>query len=150
MVATGVSARGMDIAWVMHVINYDLPSTMHGGIEEYVHRIGRTARIGNRGMATSFYNERNEDIAEDLAKLLVENKQVVPDFLQDKVPEGPLVWEDDDDDNDADGGVPTSTGGAGFAPGAAGFGGGDTAGEWKTDVKADEDVSFEASMEGAW
>lgn len=40
MVATGVSARGLDIRNVMHVINYDLPSTEHGGIDEYIHRIG--------------------------------------------------------------------------------------------------------------
>lgn len=40
MVATGVSARGLDIKNVMHVINFDLTSTTHGGIEEYIHRIG--------------------------------------------------------------------------------------------------------------
>lgn len=40
MVATGVSARGLDIVNVMHVINFDLPSAQHGGITEYVHRIG--------------------------------------------------------------------------------------------------------------
>ena len=41
LVATGVSARGLDIKNVMHVINYDLPSYMHGGITEYIHRIGK-------------------------------------------------------------------------------------------------------------
>lgn len=143
MVATGVSARGMDIAFVMHVINYDLPSAMHGGIDEYVHRIGRTARIGNRGMATSFYNDRNEDIAEDLAKILIESKQMVPDFLQDKVPEGPLIWDDEKDDNDADGGVATSTG-------DAGFGGGDAAEGWKPEGNAEEGASFDSQMGGAW
>lgn len=40
LIATGVSARGLDIRNVMHVINYDLPSVEHGGIDEYVHRIG--------------------------------------------------------------------------------------------------------------
>lgn len=40
MVATGVSARGLDVVNVLHVINYDLPSAIHGGITEYVHRIG--------------------------------------------------------------------------------------------------------------
>lgn len=40
LVATGVSARGIDVQNVMHVINYDLPSMDHGGIEEYTHRIG--------------------------------------------------------------------------------------------------------------
>jgi ATP-dependent RNA helicase DDX3X len=41
MVATGVSARGLDIKNVMHVINYDLPSLQYGGIDEYIHRIGK-------------------------------------------------------------------------------------------------------------
>ena len=41
MVATGVSARGLDIKNVMHVINYDLPSAIHGGITDYIHRIGK-------------------------------------------------------------------------------------------------------------
>ena len=67
--ATGVSARGLDVKNVMHVVNYDLPNTDHGGIQEYVHRIGRTARIGNTGLATSFFNEKNEDIGEDLGKM---------------------------------------------------------------------------------
>lgn len=42
MVATGVSARGLDVINVLHVVNYDLPSGMHGGITEYVHRIGKS------------------------------------------------------------------------------------------------------------
>lgn len=41
MVTTGVSARGLDIKNVMHVINFDLPSPEHGGIDEYIHRIGK-------------------------------------------------------------------------------------------------------------
>lgn len=41
LVATGVTARGIDVRNVMHVINYDLPSMEHGGIEEYTHRIGK-------------------------------------------------------------------------------------------------------------
>lgn len=40
LIATAVSARGLDIRNVMHVINYDLPNVEHGGIDEYVHRIG--------------------------------------------------------------------------------------------------------------
>lgn len=40
MVTTGISARGIDVRNVKYVINYDLPSVDHGGIEEYVHRIG--------------------------------------------------------------------------------------------------------------
>ena len=40
MVATGVSARGLDIRNVMHVINYDCPDIEHNGMDEYIHRIG--------------------------------------------------------------------------------------------------------------
>jgi ATP-dependent RNA helicase DDX3X len=101
LITTGVAARGLDIKHVLHVINYDLPSGMHGGLEEYVHRIGRTARIGFEGCATSFYNDRSEDMAEGLTKLLVENHQEVPDFLEDFKPlDGELVWDDDSDDEE--------------------------------------------------
>src|SRR6187402_1862668 len=48
LIATGVSARGLDIHNVMHVINYDLPSTQYGGIEEYTHRIGKFNGISDR------------------------------------------------------------------------------------------------------
>lgn len=41
LVTTGVSARGLDIKNVMHVINFELPSINYGGITEYIHRIGK-------------------------------------------------------------------------------------------------------------
>ncbi|NXY62658.1 DDX3X helicase, partial [Callaeas wilsoni] len=78
LVATAVAARGLDISNVKHVINFDLPSD----IEEYVHRIGRTGRVGNLGLATSFFNERNVNITKDLLDLLVEAKQEVPSWLE--------------------------------------------------------------------
>lgn len=40
LITTGVTARGIDVRNVMHVVNYDLPKMDHGGIQEYVHRIG--------------------------------------------------------------------------------------------------------------
>jgi len=50
MVATDVAARGLDIAGVSHVFNYDVPADA----EDYVHRIGRTGRAGKKGVAITF------------------------------------------------------------------------------------------------
>lgn len=68
-----------DIPNVRHVINYNLPK----GIDDYVHRIGRTGRVGNRGKATSLF-EPSEDqpLAADLVRILEQAKQPVPDFLK--------------------------------------------------------------------
>lgn len=67
LVATAVASRGLDIKDVGHVINYDLPVT----IEEYVHRIGRTGRVGNIGRATSFYDPTTDQpLAREFVKTL--------------------------------------------------------------------------------
>ncbi|OJJ44234.1 hypothetical protein ASPZODRAFT_18425 [Penicilliopsis zonata CBS 506.65] len=100
LVATGVSARGLDIKNVMHVVNYELPRAHHGGIIEYIHRIGRTARIGNEGLATSFYNDDDAELAPELVKILIECQQPVPDFLQGFMPEDNKVAFDDDTDDE--------------------------------------------------
>lgn len=49
---------------------------------------GRTGRIGNVGLATSFYNNRDSDLAPVLVKTMLETRQVIPDFLQEHIPEG--------------------------------------------------------------
>ena len=74
LVATAVAARGLDIPNVKHVINFDMPSD----VEEYVHRIGRTGRMGNLGLATSFFNEKNRNLTKDLVDLIVESNQELP------------------------------------------------------------------------
>ena len=53
LVATNLAARGLDIPQISHVVNYDMPQNL----EEYVHRIGRTARMGRDGTAITFVTE---------------------------------------------------------------------------------------------
>lgn len=78
LIATSVAARGLDIKNVQHVINYDMPKD----IDEYVHRIGRTGRVGNKGRASSFYDpEGDSAIAESLRRILSDTAHEVPDFL---------------------------------------------------------------------
>lgn len=78
LVATAVAARGLDIPHVTHVVNYDLPTD----IDDYVHRIGRTGRAGNTGIATAFFNRGNRGVVRELLDLLKEANQEVPSFLE--------------------------------------------------------------------
>lgn len=78
LVATSVAARGLDIKNVTHVINYDLPKAA----EEYIHRIGRTGRVGNKGKASSFFDPSNDSAMRDeLVAILGSAGQDIPDFL---------------------------------------------------------------------
>ena len=60
LIATNVAARGLDISTITHVINHDMPDN----VEEYVHRVGRTARMGKHGTAISFVGEHDSEIIE--------------------------------------------------------------------------------------
>ena len=77
LVATDVASRGLDIPDVAHVVNYSLPDEF----DSYVHRIGRTGRAGNTGVASAFYvpgaghKWGNGRIAAQLLHLLRENGQ---------------------------------------------------------------------------
>jgi len=64
IVATDLASRGIDIPGVSHIINVELPSE----VDFYVHRVGRTARAGNEGMAISFFTEKDESLIETLNK----------------------------------------------------------------------------------
>ena len=77
LVATDVGSRGLDFPEVAHVINYDLPDS----IEDYVHRCGRTGRMGHFGLATSFLT-LDCKIAEELKEMLEVMDQVVPKELE--------------------------------------------------------------------
>ena len=66
LVATDVAARGIDIPQVRHVYNYDLPNVA----ENYVHRIGRTARAGMAGRAVAFCAPAEIDELRDIEKVL--------------------------------------------------------------------------------
>ena len=79
LVATDVASRGLDFPNVSYVFNFDMPKN----IEDYIHRIGRTGRVGNKGKAISFYNENNKQIAVALVKELKKANQKIPDFLED-------------------------------------------------------------------
>ncbi|MCZ6891624.1 MAG: DEAD/DEAH box helicase [Chloroflexi bacterium] len=60
LVATNLAARGLDIPAVSHVVNYDMPDN----VEEYIHRIGRTARMGRPGTAITFVSEWDFEMLE--------------------------------------------------------------------------------------
>jgi superfamily II DNA/RNA helicase len=78
-------ARGIDVADVKHVIQFELPSSLKE-FESYTHRIGRTGRAGKSGVATSIYvpgygKEGNGDIKQLLAKALKDSGVEVPVWL---------------------------------------------------------------------
>jgi ATP-dependent RNA helicase RhlE len=77
-VATDVAARGIDIDSVSHVINYDVPAVP----EDYVHRIGRTGRAGNKGRAITLLTTAEEHSMRAIERLtgqLVE-RTLLPGF----------------------------------------------------------------------
>ncbi|SHI45813.1 ATP-dependent RNA helicase RhlE [Tangfeifania diversioriginum] len=88
LITTDVSARGMDASMVSHVINFDVPSDY----ENYVHRIGRTARAGNRGNAITFIAPSEEWHWKKIEELI---RMEIP--LQE-LPEGVEVVETDFDE----------------------------------------------------
>ena len=56
LIASDVAARGIDIDGLSHVFNYDVPNNP----EDYVHRIGRTGRAGNKGKAYTIFDENDD------------------------------------------------------------------------------------------
>ncbi|MDB4188651.1 DEAD/DEAH box helicase [Candidatus Pelagibacter sp.] len=74
LIATDVAARGLDIPLIQHVINYDLPQVP----EDYVHRIGRTARAGTEGSALTFLTPDDRSMWNEISKLIDPNFKPAP------------------------------------------------------------------------
>jgi ATP-dependent RNA helicase RhlE len=74
LVATEVAARGLDIKELPHVVNYELPNVP----EDYVHRIGRTARAGTTGSAVSLVSPDEAPLLRDIERLLRRSLPIAP------------------------------------------------------------------------
>ena len=74
LVATDIAARGIDVANIAHIVNFDLPSVS----EDYVHRIGRTARATATGRATSFVSPDQRKLLGPIERLIRQQIPVAP------------------------------------------------------------------------
>ncbi|OYU83614.1 MAG: RNA helicase [Flavobacterium sp. BFFFF2] len=89
LVATDIAARGIDIDQLPYVINFDLPNVP----ETYVHRIGRTGRAGNGGIAISFCSKDEEPYWKEIHRLIKVNVKTINDH--------PYPWKDEVPNPDA-------------------------------------------------
>ncbi|KAM4721463.1 putative ATP-dependent RNA helicase DDX59 [Rhinophrynus dorsalis] len=77
VVSTGVLGRGLDLVNVKLVVNFDMPPSM----DEYVHQIGRSGRLGHRGTAITFINKNNRSLFWDLVKRVQPTGSLLPPQL---------------------------------------------------------------------
>ena len=82
MVASDVASRGLDIPDISYVINFDMPNNL----DIYVHRIGRTGRVGNKGSSLTLLTENDSQLFRPLLEMLSKTKQNIPEFLLRSVP----------------------------------------------------------------
>ncbi|CAL8329627.1 unnamed protein product [Lota lota] len=127
LVATDVASRGLDVEDVKFVINYDYPNSS----EDYIHRIGRTARSQKTGTAYTFFTPNNMKQAGDLIAVLREANQAInPKLLQMAEDRGGRGrggrggYKDDRRDRYSGGGRSGNFGGSSFRDGDRGFGNG--------------------------
>lgn len=64
LISTDLSSRGLDVEGITHIYNYDFPERA----EDYIHRIGRTGRIGKEGISYSFITEKNQTIYDEVCR----------------------------------------------------------------------------------
>lgn len=84
LVATDVAARGIDVHGITHVINYDLPKFA----EDYVHRIGRTGRAGNKGVAISFASNMDRHVLKKIEQFT--GNKITPEVIEGFEPKRPI------------------------------------------------------------
>jgi len=78
LIATDIIGRGIDFPNVDLIINYDIPINK----EDYIHRIGRSGRMGNKGMSISFIDDLNNLVLKDIILLLNKNDIEIPNWMK--------------------------------------------------------------------
>ena len=96
LVATDVAARGLDIADLPAVFNFDVPFNA----EDYVHRIGRTGRAGASGLAVTLVARDDTRLVGEIEKLLKKKMEIEPFELEDDRPRRPARRRDADEDDE--------------------------------------------------
>ena len=93
LIATDISARGIDIPDIDYVVNYDLPEA----VEMYVHRVGRTGRGKKKGIAVSFCGEQEREVLEKIESFLKKPIEVLEINREDYSTTMELAHEDTKD-----------------------------------------------------
>jgi superfamily II DNA/RNA helicase len=109
LVATDVAARGLDIADLPAVFNFDVPFNA----EDYVHRIGRTGRAGASGLAVTLVDRSDARLVADIEKLIKKKLDIEPFELEDDRPPRRSRWQEPQGDD-----VPSGPSGGPTAPSA--------------------------------